>query len=319
MSKRYLTDQQKTRIAKQQSKHSDTDEQTETGLVVARYGKHIDIEDSSQKLHRCYLRQNLGQVAVGDNVLWKPAENDASVVVAIEPRSTSLFRYNKFEGDKLIAANVDQLIIVVAPEPVRSINILDRYLMLAELQHITPIIIFNKIDLLDEATLPVFNDILDYYKNLDYLIIHTSTTTHEGLSLLADRLVGKNSIVVGLSGVGKSALVKYFLPDHNIQIGDLSEKSGEGSHTTTRANLYHLPIGGNIIDCPGIRELSFDDLTPQQVVQGFKELRNLAADCQFRDCSHTHEPGCAVLKAIEAGNIDSNRLASFRSIIEQKD
>ena len=165
----------------------------------------------------------------------------------------------------------------------------------------------------------MFQNILNYYKTLNYLIINSSTTTHEGLNFLADRLIGKNSIVVGLSGVGKSALVKYFLPEHNIQVGDLSEKSGEGSHTTTRANLYHLPMGGNIIDCPGIRELSFGDLTPQQVVQGFKELRKFAADCQFRDCSHTHEPGCAVLKAIEAGSIDPNRLASFRSIIEQKD
>ena len=323
MSKRILSDQQKRRISKLQHRHREQATDLEItgegqeGLIVAHFGKNIEVEDHSGKVWRCFLRQNLGAIAVGDRVIWLPSDNATNVITAILPRKNTLTRYNKFTGSKLIAANIDQLFIVVASEPPRAINVLDRYLMLAELQHIKPIIIFNKIDLLDQEDLVLQQDFLRLYQDIGYQVIYTSVIDAQTIDHLKSLLAGKTSVFVGLSGVGKSSLIKCIAPNIEIVVGELSLKSREGNHTTTTARLYHLENNATLIDCPGIRELAMGDLTRAQVIQGFKELWQLAGDCQFRDCKHEHETGCAILAAIESGKLAPDRLISYQNIITE--
>jgi ribosome biogenesis GTPase len=309
MKKRSLTGQQQQRISE---KHrAIVHGNTQSALVIARYGKRAEIEDINHTIYRCHLRQNLGHVVVGDYVVWEWAD-DEPVITAIQPRNSVIMRYNKFEGNKPVAANLDQLMIVVASEPHRALNVLDRYLLLAELQKIPAIIIFNKIDLL--PNIAELKKGMQMYEALGYNVFYTSTRTNEGLDEFKKILLNKKSVFCGISGVGKSSLLNYYLPHATIEIGELSEKTREGNHTTTTARLYHLSEGGEMIDCPGIRELSFGDLPFKSIEQGFKEIHNVATDCKFRDCTHDHEPDCAVIKSLEAGTINEARFASFRSL-----
>jgi ribosome biogenesis GTPase len=326
MSKRILSDQQKRRINKLQKRHREQAADLElvgegqAGLITAHFGKNIEVEDNDGKIRRCFLRQNLGAIAVGDRVIWLPcntSDNDTHVITAIMPRKNTLTRYNKFTGSKLIASNIDQLFIVVAIEPPRAINVLDRYLMLAELQQIKPIIVFNKIDLLDVQDIALQKDFLQLYQDIGYQVNYTSINESQTIDHLKSLLTDKTSVFVGLSGVGKSSLLKAIAPENEVSIGELSVKSREGNHTTTTARLYHLADHATLIDCPGIRELAMGNLTPSQVIQGFKELRDLAANCQFRDCKHERETGCAIIAAIESGKMPPDRLMSYQNIITE--
>ena len=319
MAKRYLTDQQRTRIAKKQQDLLVADQDisaTQEGLIIAHYGKTLDVETAAGETFRCHARQNLGAIAAGDQVLFGLTLQNEGIITAIKPRHSELYRYNKFEGNKLVAANIDQLFIITAAEPKRALNVIDRYLVLAHLQHIKPIIVFNKIDTLDTETLAAFDDFFSDYIELGYQVIYTSAVT-EQLTALTALLPHKNSIFLGVSGVGKSSIIQALLPEETLTIGELSAKSGEGTHTTTTAKLFHLAGGGNLIDCPGIRELNLGELTAQQVISGFYDLAVLAEKCQFRNCSHEHEPGCAILAAEKTDTINHDRLASYRTIMTQ--
>ena len=328
MRKQPLTKRQQTRINKKQQQHrarateytSDNnilacDEQE--GIVTAHYSQVVEIEDIAGVTHRCYLRKNLGTFAVGDQVIWQMNNEKNGVVVAIKPRFSELFRFNKMTGQRLIAANVEQLFIITAPEPTRAINIIDRYLMLAEIQKIKPMIIYNKTDLLDSEALNTVDDYLSYYQELGYPVIYTSANQNIGVEKLLCRLKNRTSIFVGLSGVGKSSLINTIFPDTNSRVNELSTISREGNHTTTTAKLYHFPSGGKLIDCPGIRELAIGKVSAIQVLSGFKELATLATQCQFRNCTHTQEINCAILTAEAKASVNLERLASYRNIIAQ--
>ena len=328
MSKHTLTKRQQLRIKKQQqqrserataniNKQSSSENDKQEAVIVAQYRQHVEVCDITGKIYRCHLRKNLGALAVGDHVVWQLTADEEGVVVAIKPRHSELYRFHKLHGNKLVATNVDQLFMVTAPEPPRALNVIDRYLMLAEIQHIEPIIIYNKVDLLDAEDLHTVNDYLSYYETLGYKVIYTSANDSQGLPELLTTLYNKTSIFVGLSGVGKSSLVNTILPEAILETGELSDKSREGNHTTTTAKLCNLPQGGQLIDCPGIRELAIGDVTPTEVLQGFKELAELAAHCRFRNCHHTQEAECAILIAENVGTVNLERLASYRSILEQ--
>lgn len=331
MEKRKLNKRQLIAIKKQQAEKRQRAEQHEdatpgkhdneqTGLLVSHYGQQIEIEDANAKVRRCVARSNLGSIAVGDNVIWCPEQNGPDVIVAVEPRRSELFRYHKFDGNKLVAANIDQLYIVVAAEPARAMNVIDRYLMLAEIQNIQPVLVFNKTDLLDTDDLTDIKEFLAYYSDtLGYRVFYTSSKTATGIAQLTSSLTDKTSIFVGLSGVGKSSLIQSLLPNESLAIGELSERSREGNHTTTTAKLFHLPEGGNLIDCPGIRELAVGKLSFNEVLQGFPDFANLANECQFRDCSHSHEPGCAIQVALNNQSCNPDRWASLQNILAEVD
>jgi ribosome biogenesis GTPase len=236
---------------------------------------------------------------------------------------------------KPVAANIDQILIVFAVEPAPHANLIDRYLVAAEATGIAPVLVLNKIDLLPDGGGDL-RDLLGRYEGLGYAVVTSTTAREDGLAALRERLGGRTSVFVGQSGVGKSSLIDRLLPDEELRIGALSKDSRKGTHTTTTARLYRLPgaggaagehaagghaakdlaDSGELIDSPGIREFGLVHLDEQQVAEGFIEFHEWLGHCHFRDCRHRQEPGCALLGAVERGEIHPERFASYRRIVD---
>lgn len=288
------------------------------GVVTAHYGTQVDVEmalaDGRRKTARCHLRANLDGMVTGDKVVFCPGE-PTGVVVAQLARITELRRPDAYGKLKAIAANIDQIAIVIAPLPTPHANLLDRYLVAAQETGANPLIVLNKCDLLDDPAIAApIEEMLNIYPSLGYPVIRCSI--HSRLLALEDVLRNKTSVFVGQSGVGKTSLLNVLLPDAAPQrTGALSEGSGKGTHTTTTSRLFHLPAGGQLIDSPGIREFGLGHLTRHAVEGGFREFHPYLDHCRFRDCRHQSEPGCALLAAVEQGRIPAQRLASYRHII----
>ncbi len=335
MSKRKLSRQQAWRIEKIQDERAkraarrDSDaEQALTGgelgperegLIVAHYGTQVAVESEPGKSQRCHLRANLEGLVTGDRVVW--CEGDpVGVVVAQLDRQSVLSRPDPYGKLKPVAANIDQIILVMAPFPEPHANLIDRYLVAAETVDIEPVILLNKTDLLkgEPELEQKMENLLAIYPTLGYRIIRTSIKD-SGLEELHSALSERISVFVGQSGVGKSSLVNVLLPDADLRVGALSESTQKGIHTTTTAQLFHLTCGGSLIDSPGIREFGLWHMNKEQVEQGFRELRPLLGTCKFRDCQHQQEPGCAVLGAVETGQISAKRLDSYRRIVASLD
>lgn len=285
------------------------------GLVVAHYGTQVLVEEGSSR-QRCHLRANLPGLVTGDRVVWCPGD-PYGVVVAREPRISELLRPGAQGSLKPVAANVNQIIVVIAPVPEPHQTLIDRYLVAAEAVHIEPVILLNKADLVDDSNRKKIAALIAPYPRLGYQVLEASCRSRDGLISLMAILADKVSVFVGQSGVGKSSLINALLPGVEARVGALSEARGKGTHTTTTAELFHLPEGGSLVDSPGIREFGLWHMTRQQVEQGFREFRPLLGHCKFRDCQHQQEPGCALLAALESGQISAERLASYRHIVAE--
>ncbi len=222
------------------------------------------------------------------------------MIVAQLPRNTELKRPDSRGQLKPVAANVDMIVIVFAPLPEPHANLIDRYLVAAEHAGIRPLLLLNKFDLIDEHNAPALNALLAVYRQLGYPLLEVSAHHGNGMEQLQQQLDGRISVFVGQSGVGKSSLVNSLL---------------QGTHTTTTARLFHFPGGGELIDSPGIREFGLGHVSRDDVEAGFIEFTDLLGTCRFRDCKHDREPGCALLKALEDGRIQQQRMNSYRSII----
>lgn len=295
------------------------------GLVIAHYGAQLAIEPARHDgkfiglpAKRCHLRANLGSLVTGDRVIWRDRE-PMGVVVARLNRSSELCRPDPYGDLKTVAANIDYVIIVVAPYPQPYANLIDRYLVAAETQHIQPIILLNKIDRLDEHNRKEIKALVAPYQKLGYDVLQASAKNAQSLAELRQFLVNKTCVFVGQSGVGKSSLINSLLPGVNTRVGSLSELTQKGTHTTTTAHLFHFPQGGQLIDSPGIREFGLWHMSRDQLLNGFVEFRSLIGHCRFRDCKHDQEPGCAIQQALKTGKISQARMASFLHILNTLD
>ena len=293
------------------------------GLVISRYGQHADIEAPDGELYRCNLRRTVGGLVTGDRVVWRQGNEAHSgisgVVEAVHPRSSELTRPDFYDGIKVVAANIDQIFIVSSVVPTFSTQIVDRYLVASEDVEIQPIIVLNKIDLLDEEGFELLDEMLQPYREIGYEVIMLSSHTGEGVEALNAHLKDKVSIFVGQSGVGKSSLVNALMPQAELVTGDISDVSGLGMHTTTVAKLLHFPDGGDLIDSPGIREFALWHLDPERIAWCFKDFRGFLGGCKFRDCKHGDDPGCVLVEAVENGEIDPERFDNFHRILESLD
>jgi ribosome biogenesis GTPase len=324
---RRLSGQQKARIrARQQKRQRSLDaEEMETsetdlgdplaGQVVVRHGKQCLIADEQYQLTDCAIRANIGQPVCGDHVVWHRSESHG-VVSAILPRRSLLARPDYSGRKKPLAANLDRLIIVIAPRPEPSPYLIDQYLITAEVIGLQAVIALNKIDLLDDQT-QTFVDGLDHYATIGYPLIHISARQARGLEPLEQHLKEGCSILVGQSGVGKSSLLNALLPDREVQIGRLSDATGLGRHTTSAATLYELPENGQLIDSPGVRSFRLSELSREQLEQGFREFAPFLGNCRFSNCHHHQEPDCALKQAVEEGKIHPDRLENFRHMLER--
>ncbi|MEE3157484.1 MAG: small ribosomal subunit biogenesis GTPase RsgA [Pseudomonadota bacterium] len=340
MAKRHLTRRQSWRIQKIQDERAARAERRaekaeesleggdlgpeQPGLVIAHFGVQVDVEATSGEfagqIRRCYRRANLPSLVTGDQVVWRADNQQGGVIVAQQPRQTELCRPDQRGQLKPVAANVDRLIIVFAPLPTPYTNLIDRYLVAAEQAGLEPLLVMNKSDLLhDSAEAPELLQWLQDYSRLGYRTLLLSAGEGNGLDQLRGELQGHTSVFVGQSGVGKSSLINALLPGQDLRVGALSESTGKGTHTTTTARLFHFPDGGDLIDSPGIREFGLTHISHDELLEGFIEFRPLLGLCRFRDCQHLHEPGCALLQAVDSGEISTVRMASYRHILSTLD
>lgn len=335
MAKRKLTRQQAWRIKKIQDEKAQRAEQKEInisasleagqlgdeihGQVIAHFGSQVEVENSERDRYRCFLRANLGSLVTGDRVVFRPGQEvegvRQGVVESVLDRESELSRPNPYNEIKPVAANIDVILLVVAPEPRAHANLIDRYLVASENSHIPAVILLNKVDVLTDEDSDYLAPLLNRYDELGYPVLPVSARHPESLEELKEFLRDKVSVFVGQSGVGKSSLIATLLPGEDLRVGALSENTRKGKHTTTTARLYHFPSGGDLIDSPGIREFGLWHMEEEDVLYGFRELRDLAGHCRFRDCKHQAEPGCALLEAVDEGQVTEERFVSYQRIL----
>jgi ribosome biogenesis GTPase len=290
------------------------------GLVICRYSKHFEVEalegDDCGNIHHCVSRANIDSIVSGDKVVWRAGADQTGVIESRLERRSILERPDNFGRLKAVAANIDQALIVIAAEPNPQPNLIDRYLVAAELMRIRPIIVLNKFDLINDSNRHEIDALLARYQDIGYQTVKIVSSRYQEpqLANLTELIDQRTSIVVGQSGVGKSSLINTLLPTAQLAVGELSEQTREGTHTTTKAKLFHLPAGGQLIDSPGIRDFSLWHIDQTQLQHGFIEIAKLLGDCRFRDCKHENEPGCAILTAAKAGAIGAQRFASYLRI-----
>lgn len=286
------------------------------GTVIAAYRHHTLVKDNDNNFIKCQQRKAVGSVVCGDVVLWQVEDSDTGVITSIEKRRSVLQRPDINNNLRTIASNIDQVFIVVANKPELNEGLIDRYLVAAENSNLKPVILLNKIDLFKEQEFKDLKQRLQLYQDIGYTVLYTSAEQEDGLDSLRKALKDNNNIFVGQSGVGKSSLINTLLKS-NARIGEISEATGKGKHTTTTAYLYPLEQDqGCIIDSPGVREFGLVKLSEEDVFHGFMEFKPYLGLCKFRDCAHKSEPGCALLKALENNKITQQRWESCKRIID---
>jgi ribosome biogenesis GTPase len=288
------------------------------GLVLVSHGNRGMVEFAGSGRHSVQYRRSVGRPYCGDRVLVEMTAA-AGVVIEILPRRNEFARADARRRKQVIAANLDQVLIVIAAAPAPSADLIERYLVAVHSLGITPLLVVNKTDLPANGAAGRNEPLsrLEEYGELGYPVLFTSCKGPPGTEALEPVLAEKTSILVGQSGVGKSSLVNALLPDQDLQTGELSRVTGKGTHTTTTTILYHLPFGGHLMDSPGVWEYGLWDLSQEELARGFIEFQPLLGHCRFNDCRHAGEPGCAVERAVDRGEIRRWRFDSYLRLLDQ--
>lgn len=287
--------------------------ETKEGLAIAHLGQGIAVEDNGQII-LCQPLRKLDTVAVGDKVLWSEVAPGQGRIEEILPRHSLLMRPARNGKTRPVAANLDLVIVIFAMEPHYDCLLIDQYLAICENSNFKAALVMNKADLplTDEA-----EQDLAIYAALGYPLYKVSAKSGLGLDQLKQALQGQVSIFTGQSGVGKSSLTNVFIPDKDIKINTISASAKLGRHTTTAATLYHLKEGGDLIDSPGVAIFGLADLSVTELAYGYREFRPFIGNCQFNDCRHEHDKGCAIRTAVENGIITNCRYQRFLKLKEK--
>ncbi|ALL04469.1 ribosome small subunit-dependent GTPase A [Pedobacter sp. N36a] len=296
------------------------------GLVIKSTGSWYQVQAEDGNRYDCRIKgkfrikgiQTTNPIAVGDQVDFELEPNSENGVIhKLHERNNYIIRksINLSKQAQIIAANMDQAFLVVTlVSPRTSLGFIDRFLATAEAYRIPAVLIFNKLDLFNEDGLAVLEEYKHIYENIGYPCYTVSALEGTNIPQIESLLKDKTTLFSGHSGVGKSSLINALLPDRHIKTGEISEASDKGQHTTTFAEMHVLPFGGYLIDTPGIRELGIFDIRPEELGHYFREMRALMNKCKFNNCRHVNEPGCAVIKAVEDGEIEISRYESYLSI-----
>lgn len=301
------------------------------GKVIKSTGSWYIVTDDEGRRWECRLRgkirldglRSTNPVAVGDNVVFEQEPGkDTGVIKSIAPRDNVIVRksVNLSKASHIIAANVDLAIVVATiAQPRTSTGFIDRFLVTAEAYHIPAALIFNKCDLWDDEQREEANLLMDYYQCLGYVSFAVSATRGDATEQLKDLMRGKTCLFAGHSGVGKSALVNALDPSLDVRIGAISDVYNKGKHTTTFAEMHPLAFGAWVVDTPGIREFALYDMEKDILAQRFPEMRDRMSQCRFANCTHTHEPGCAVKQAVEQQLIAPWRYNNYLRMYNDED
>ena len=285
------------------------------GLIIAAHGRHY-LAQGEGKLYQCVTRGKKSDVATGDRVRIKITSEDQGVIEAILPRASLLFRSDQYKS-KLLAANVTQLFIVVATEPGFSDDLVSRALVAANAAGISAHLILNKTDI--AALLPAARERMVRYRQLGYPIHEVSAKADPAATLatLQPLMSGQSTILIGQSGMGKSSLVQLLVPDIDIAVREISQRLDSGKHTTTFTRLFEIDAQTTVIDSPGFQEFGLYHLTEGMLERAFPEFQPALGKCRFYNCHHLAEPGCAVLAAVEAGDISAERHGLYRQLLHE--
>ncbi len=316
-----LTRRQKWRIEKIQAervvranKAADSNQnlgnsaEVQIGLVITRYGQRLLVESEAGDLVQCTARRNIDLSVAGDQVIFQMNDDNTGVITALLERDNTLER-----SHKIIAANIDELWLVVAIEPHYQFDLIDRYLVVAENGNLPIRIVVNKIEL--SKNIEQVKTDFAMYQSIGYKVSYLSVKEQIGTAEFKQQLNDKTHIFLGQSGVGKSSLINELTPNLNLRVNEISKKSKLGKHTTTNTTLYHIPSGGDLIDSPGVREFHLNTLTSQEILSGFREFKPFVGQCKFRNCVHINEPNCAIKNALGNGSIHPKRYESYLNLI----
>ncbi|MDB4583552.1 ribosome small subunit-dependent GTPase A [Draconibacterium sp.] len=307
------------------------------GLVIKSTGSWYTVESESGETFECKIKgkfrikgiKSTNPIAVGDHVEFtvNPFSDGGStekigLITSIAKRKNYIIRrsINLSKQSHIIAANIDQAVLVVTLNyPVTTSTFIDRYLASAEAYRIPVLIVFNKIDRLNSKQIQELQKLVNIYQDIGYKCITTSAKTSRGLENLKEALKDKTNVINGHSGVGKSTLINILQPGLNLKTKEISDSHKRGKHTTTFSELYKLNFGGYIIDTPGIKAFGMLEMEPWEISHYFVEIFKISEHCQYNNCSHTHEPGCAVKTAVENGEIAKSRFISYLGLLEADD